>query len=121
MSVFLKKLRAVRGAVCCRNNVESIKSETVFLFSEIIKVNKILEKDIVSIHFSITQDLNELNPASALRKGGFAKHIPLFCSLEPAVKNGLPETIRILVHYYSRRKAKPVYIHGAEILRPDIL
>jgi len=129
MAIF-KKLRAVRGAVCCENTAESIEREVCFLVSAILKANKNIETDIVSIQFSITEDLTALNPAAALRKGGAAcktdfinivRHIPLFCSAEPKVENSLPKTIRILIHYYSRRKPKPVYIHGAEVLRQDIM
>lgn len=119
MNVF-KKLKAVRGAVCCKNSRESIETEVRFLFSELLKMNRLFEKDIVSIQFTVTEDLTELNPASALRKNGFAQDIPLFCAAEPNVKGALPATVRILIHYYSRHMPVPVYVHGAEVLRPEL-
>ena len=74
----------------------------------------------MSVQFTVTDDLTELNPATALRKSGFAKTIPLFCSAEPKIKTGLSKTIRILIYYYGRKNPIPVYLNGAEILRPDI-
>lgn len=117
---FFKKLKAVRGAVCCKNESEDIKKNIECLYTEILTKNKISEKNIVSVQFTVTDDLTELNPATALRKSGFAKTIPLFCSAEPKIKTGLSKTIRILIYYYGRKNPIPVYLNGAEILRPDI-
>lgn len=119
MTIF-KKLRAVRGAVCCENTAESIQKEVCFLFSEVMRLNKLCEKNIISIQFTVTEDVTALNPATALRKNGFANNTALFCSAEPCIQNALPKTIRLLIHYYSRRQPKPVYMHGAEVLRQDI-
>ena len=115
----IKKLRALRGAVCCEDNEESISSAVVNLYSRILIENSLPEKDIVSIQFTVTSDIRALNPASALRKNGFAKNTALFCALEPCMNGGLPKTIRILIYYYSRKKPIHIYMGGAEVLRPD--
>ncbi|UTC63589.1 chorismate mutase [Treponema sp. OMZ 787] len=117
----IKKLRALRGAVCCEDSQESISSAVVSLYSQILKENSLSEKNIVSIQFTVTDDIRALNPASALRKNGFAKNTPLFCALEPCIEASLPKTIRILIYYYSRRKPIHVYIGGAKVLRPDLI
>lgn len=118
---FIKKLRALRGAVCCEDNEDSISSAVVNLYSRILRVNSIFEKDIVSIQFTVTSDIKALNPASALRKSGFAKNTALFCALEPCMEGSLPKTIRILIYYYSRKKPSHIYMGGAEVLRPDLI
>ncbi|AGT42763.1 chorismate mutase [Treponema pedis] len=115
--MILKKLKAVRGAVTCENSTESIQKEVCFLFSEILKLNRLREKDIVSIQFTVTKDITALNPATALRKNGFAKDLALFCSAEPETENSLPNTVRLLIHYYSRLKPVYVYLNGAANLR----
>ncbi|AIN94680.1 chorismate mutase [Treponema putidum] len=117
----IKKLRAVRGAVCCEDSEAGISSAVVNLYSQILKENSISEKNMVSIQFTVTCDIKALNPATALRKRGFAKNTALFCALEPCMEDSLPKTIRILIYYYSRRSPQPVYIGGAEVLRPDLI
>ncbi|UTY23985.1 chorismate mutase [Treponema denticola] len=118
---FIKKLRALRGAVCCEDNENSISLAIVSLYTQILRENSLSEKDIVSIQFTVTSDIKALNPASALRKNGFAENTALFCALEPYVEGSLPKTIRILIYYYSRKKPNHIYIGGAEVLRPDLI
>ncbi len=116
----IKKLKAIRGAVCCENNADSISNSVISLYSEILKENKIEEKDIVSIQFTVTDDINAKNPASALRANGFAQRIPLFCSAEANFLDSMPKCIRILIHCYSRKKTKHIYLGDAKKLRPDL-
>ena len=117
----IKKLRALRGAVCCEDNEACISSAVVNLYSRTLRVNSLSEKDIVSIQFTVTPDIRALNPATALRKNGFAENTALFCALEPCMEGSLPKTIRILIYYYSRKKPSHIYIGGAEVLRPDLI
>lgn len=114
------RLYAVRGAVCCENIRESIEERIPQLYREILTRNTIQEEDIVSIVFSVTGDIDILNPATALRGAGFASDIPLFACAEPFVIGGLPQVIRIMITYYGLSKPSPVYLHGAEALRPDL-
>lgn len=114
------RIFAVRGAVCCLNTENSIQDASSSLYREILRKNSIEEADIVSIQFTVTADLDAMNPASALRKEGCALDIPLFVSLEPHVKNSLPRTIRVMITFYGREKPSAVYIRGAEVLRPDL-
>ena len=71
--------------------------------------------------FSLTDDLTAANPAAGLRKTGFAA-TPLFCTQEAKIDGALPRVIRVLVTWDSleRRAAVPVYLDGAEVLRPDL-
>ncbi len=117
---FFKKLQAGRGAVFTANDAEHIKKSMLSLYSQFLKVNNLHEKSIVSIHFSVTPDLTAVNPATVLRNGGYAKNIPLFCCVEPTITGSHPFVIRIICYYYSRKKAIPVYVGGAESLRPDL-
>ncbi len=115
-----KRIKAIRGAVCCENNADSISNSVISLYKEILTKNKIKEKDLVSIQFTVTKDLNAKNPAAALRKAGFAESTPLFCAGEADFENSMPKCIRILIHYYGRKKAKHVYLGEAKKLRPDL-
>lgn len=116
----IDRLYAVRGAVCCDNTGESIGFFVPSLYREILERNSIDPEAIVSVLFTMTDDLTVLNPATALRKAGMAKDIPLFAAAEPFVDGYLPNVVRILVTYYGASRPIPVYLNGAEALRPDL-
>ncbi len=115
-----KRLFAVRGAVCCENTRESIAERVPELYLKLCSINNIPEQDMVSVVFSVTSDLNVLNPATALRIAGYAVEVPLFACAEPFIHEGLSKVIRVLITFYGDKPPQPVYIHGAEVLRPDI-
>lgn len=117
MFVFPKKLKAVRGAICTANLKEQIKEDVLFLYTSIIERNKIKEKNIVSVHFSLTNDITACNPATVLRSKGYLLNTALFSSLEPCIEGSLPFVIRILVLYYGKNEPVYVYEKGAEVLR----
>lgn len=119
-----KKVVAIRGATCCDNTKEEITLYVCKLLNDIVRENDLNAEDIVSIQFTVTKDIDELNPATALRLGNTkidVSNIPLFCAQEPEIKGGLEYVIRIMVTAYMREFAvrKNVYINGAERLRPD--
>jgi len=120
----MKKLAAIRGAVCTQNNETDITKDVCAMCNEIFSRNQLTSADIVSIQFTVTPDITELNPATALRKGNCIIDVTepaLFCSLEPVMKNSLPLTIRVMVTAYKKITLKKtnVYLNGAEKLRPD--
>ncbi|HHU36645.1 MAG TPA: chorismate mutase [Treponema sp.] len=116
-----KRLYAVRGAVCCQNTVASITQRVPELYRKITEDNTIESQHIVSVQFSVNPELTALNPATALRIKGLAQDVPLFCSAEPYIDGYLKNIIRILITYYGTSIPVPVYLYGAEMLRPDIL
>ncbi|MCM1320755.1 MAG: chorismate mutase [Bacteroides sp.] len=114
------RLYAVRGAVCAKDTPESIAAAVSELYTQLKSRNSFTEEDLVSIQFTVTGDLVSLNPAAALRRSCGVSSVPLFCSLEPAAAGALDHVVRILITGYMPQKPVPVYIGGAEILRPDI-
>ncbi len=119
MSLFRKTL-AVRGAVCCENTVESVSTEVPALYRALLAENRIKERHVVSVMFSVTPDIDCLNPATALRRAGLASEVPLFAAAEPAVSGMLPRVIRVLITWRGTGGVVPVYMNGAEALRPDL-
>jgi chorismate mutase len=117
----MKKLFALRGAARCINSEDDIGRQVSAIYDEILTLNSITERDIVSLQFSVTGDIDAANPAAALRKTGRAKDIALFAVQEARSKDSLPCTIRCILHCYMDDGASPrhVYINGAEVLRPD--
>jgi chorismate mutase len=114
--------RAVRGAIQLADiSAAGIEQAGVRLVGEVLRANGIAENHIVSILFSMTEDLTAANPATGLRRVGYTS-TPLFCTQEARIDGALPRVIRVLVTFESleRRSAVPVYLDGAEALRPDL-
>ncbi|MDR2392565.1 MAG: chorismate mutase [Treponema sp.] len=116
-----KWLAALRGATCCGNEAADMQVQVSALYDALLQRNHLQEQDLVSLIFSVTQDLNAENPAAALRHGGRALDVALFAVQEVAVQGSMPGVIRVLIHAYLPEGAAPyhVYQHGAQALRPD--
>lgn len=125
--MMFKKIKAIRGATGAENTKASITENVCALCNELFSVNKLKQKDLVSIQFSVTDDIDELNPCTALRlsltdgKLIFdSTKVALFCTQEAKIKNYLPKMIRVMITAYSNKPVKNIYINGAEKLRPDL-
>ena len=119
-----KRLFAIRGATGAENTAQSITENVCEMCLTLFSENHLTQNDFVSIQFTITDDLDTMNPAAALRKGQDTfdvSQIPLFCAQEPKIAGSPQKMIRLLVTAYMEEGAKPlpVYIHGGEKLRPD--
>jgi len=115
---------AVRGAIqVAKDSEASIASASTRLVREICRRNNLSEQDVVSIMFSVTEDLTSANPAAGLRREGFSE-TPLFCVQEARVDGAMPRVIRVLLTAErdadQGRRASHVYLDGAEVLRPDL-
>jgi chorismate mutase len=116
-------VRAVRGATTVENNdaVEMLR-ETEKLLVEIIEKNRLKEEDIISIIFTVTNDLNATFPAIAARNLGWTS-IALMCTSEIPVPGSLEKCIRVLLHFNTNKRndeIRYIYLNGAKVLRPDI-
>ena len=114
--------QAVRGAVQIPgDNREDIRKGVAEVLKKLLEENRLTPEDLVSIQFTVTGDLVSLNPAAALRTGGYGE-VPLFCAREPEYPDSLPRMIRVLLTFQVPEKirAVPVYLDGAEKLRPDL-
>jgi len=109
---------AIRGATSVEKDTpEHVRSRVKELFEEIVSRNKI--RRIEAIIFSVTKDIQSLNPATVLREDRSLDSVALMCFQE-AQFNGSPEkVIRILIFCDSDTR-EFVYLHGARKLRPDL-
>jgi chorismate mutase len=115
-------VRAVRGAIqVAENSASAIEEAALKLVSELLRRNSVPQERIVSILFSVTRDLTRANPATATRSLGL-EQVPLFCLQEAEVEGSLARVIRVLLTYEAdgQRAPVPVYLQGAEVLRPDL-
>ncbi len=115
-------VRGLRGAVTVESNSsELILTATSSLLERMVALNNVEIKDIVSVIFSMTADLNAVFPAEAARRLGW-KYVPLFCCSEVQVPNALGKCIRILMHINTdkpQEDLEPVYIGEAKVLLED--
>mgnify|MGYP001028936780 FL=1 len=113
-------VRGVRGAITVdKNNPSSIKNATEELLTKMLEVNQINPDDIAAVFFTTTKDIFEEFPAVAAREMGW-KMVPLLCSHEMEVPNGLKKCIRILILWNSEKpqhKIKHSYLKKAVNLR----
>ncbi|WP_428768507.1 chorismate mutase [Treponema sp. HNW] len=121
-----KRLYGIRGAVCTENRPDAVKDAVCTLIRGLFEKNGISdEDDIVSVQFTVTDDLDCLNPAAALRREGLCARTPLFCAAEPRIKGALPKTVRVLITAYlavcdADKKPVHLYLGEAQKLRPDL-
>jgi chorismate mutase len=117
------RLQALRGAITCTENSQGeIEEKTQRLIKELLARNDLVHDDIVSVIFTMTDDLTAEFPATAARAVGLGD-IPLLCARELAIEHGMPRCIRMLVHCYSDRRRDElhhVYLEGARALRDDL-
>ncbi|MCR4435575.1 MAG: chorismate mutase [Clostridiales bacterium] len=116
-------VRAIRGAVTVENNSASdIIGETKALLTKMAEKNRLVEEDIISIIFTMTEDLNAAFPAIAARQLGW-NSAALMCMREIDVPGSLNKCIRVMMHINTDKTSKEinhVYLKDARVLRPDL-
>jgi chorismate mutase len=114
--------RGVRGATTVTENTsEAILEATREMLFIIIRANGMMPEDVASAYFTTTPDLDATYPALAARQLGWYD-VALLCGHEMSVPDGLPRSIRVLIHWNTRVGPKEivhVYLREARQLRPD--
>ena len=118
-------LQGVRGAITVeQDNEDQIIAATKNLLFEIVKANQTMKtEDLACVFFTMTDDLHLGFPAKAAREMGW-RNVPLMCSTEISVTNGLPFCIRVLLLWNTnmlQTEISHVYLGRAKTLRPDLL
>jgi chorismate mutase len=117
------KVRAARGAiVVVHDDAETVFDATERLLAAVLERNEVEAGDIISVLFTVTDDLRSAFPAEAARRMGLGR-VPLMCAQEIPVEGSMPSVIRLLAHFHSERTLEEiahVYLDGAESLRDDL-
>jgi chorismate mutase len=117
-------VRGIRGATTVDANTrEAIVDAAKELLGEIVTANHVERDHVASVIFSTTPDLNAEFPAVAAREMGWT-NAALMCGHEMSVPGSLPRCLRILMHVNTELAAdqvKHIYLHGARVLRPDLV
>lgn len=117
------RVRAARGAIVVdRDEPEVLFDATGRLLASVLERNGIEHDDLISVLFTVTDDLRSAFPAEAARRMGLGA-VPLMCAREIPVEGSMPSVIRLLAHFHSERSLDQVvhvYLDGAESLRDDL-
>jgi chorismate mutase len=118
-------VRGIRGATTTsKDDPVEILEATAELLQSILAANPTLNnEDLASAWFTTTPDLVSVHPAKAARQIGW-NFVPLMCSQEIPVPNGLSHCIRVLLHWNTdlpQSSIKHVYLRQAVSLRPDLI
>lgn len=121
----MDKIVSIRGAITVKeNSIRDIKDATRLLLDEIFKQNKLDKSKIINIFFTVTCDLDAVNPATVTREEFKLDSISMLCVQEMKVRNGLERCIRVMMNVYTdlpKEKIKHIYLGEAGNLRPDLL
>lgn len=116
-------LRGIRGATTLdEDTAEQVFERTQALIEAIVERNSIQREDLVSMLFTVTEDISSAFPAAAARALGY-DDVALIGATEASVVGAPPRCVRVLVHCYSsleRTALHHVYLEGAAGLRRDL-
>ena len=116
------KLTFIRGATTASgNSVEEIEVAVVELIDELISRNNLIKKNLLSITFTATKDLDACFPASIARKFNELNSVAFLDCQQMYVPNDVDYCIRILAQVLLPKNCtiNHPYLKGASKLRPD--
>ena len=118
-------IRGIRGATTVTaDQPDLILQATRELLEAILEENVgMLQEDVGSAIFTVTDDLVSTFPAQAARQMGWDM-VPMLCGREIPVPGSLPRVIRVLVQWNTdvpQKEIVHVYLREAVKLRPDLV
>ena len=116
------KITFIRGATTASgNSVEEMEEVVVELINELISRNNLIKKNLLSITFTATKDLDACFPASIARKCNGLDSVAFLDCQQMHVSNDIDFCIRIMAQVLlpQNTSAKHPYLRGASNLRTD--
>ena len=116
------KISFIRGATTATgNSAREIEDAVVELINELISRNNLIKKNLLSITFTATEDLNACFPASIARKYNGLDSVAFLDCQQMYVSNDINFCIRIMAQVLlpPNSPVKHPYLRGAAKLRTD--
>ena len=116
------KIIFIRGATTASgNSAREIEEAVVELINELISRNNLIKKNLLSIIFTTTKDLNACFPASIARKCNGLDSVAFLDCQQMYVPNDVDFCIRIMAQVLlpSNNSVQHPYLRGASKLRAD--
>ena len=118
----IESITSIRGATTSSGNtVKEIENSVIELIDELISRNSLDPKNILSITFSVTKDLDACFPASIARKCFGLDSVAFLDCQQMYVPNDVDFCIRLmaLVIFPNEGTINHPYLRGASNLRTD--
>ncbi|MBM7661251.1 chorismate mutase [Bacillus mesophilus] len=117
-------IRGIRGATTVsENSADEILNKTEMLLKEMVEENRVEPSDIASILITVTDEIDAVFPAKALRRLVGFTFVPVTCAREIPVPNSLSHCIRVMMTVNTNlapHEIKHIYQERAIDLRPDL-
>ncbi|MHC5597353.1 MAG: chorismate mutase [Nostoc sp.] len=116
------QMRAIRGATTvAENTVEAMQEVVTELLDELENRNQFQPRDMISVTFSVTRDLDAIFPAAIARSRPGWDNVAMLDVQQMHVEGSLQRCIRFLIHAYLPASASihHIYLRNAASLRPD--
>tara|TARA_A100001388_G_scaffold130321_1_gene96512 strand:+ start:338 stop:721 length:384 start_codon:yes stop_codon:yes gene_type:complete len=116
------KVKFIRGATTASgNSSQEMEDAVVELIDELISRNNLIKKNLLSITFTATKDLNACFPASIARKFNGLDSVAFLDCQQMYVPNDVDFCIRIMAQVLlpPNKIVKHPYLRGASKLRTD--
>ena len=116
------KITIIRGATTASgNSVKEIEVAVVELIDELISRNNLIKKNLLSITFTATKDLDACFPASIARKCNGLDSVAFLDCQQMHVSNDVDFCIRIMAQVLlpPNNPVNHPYLRGASKLRTD--
>ena len=116
------KITFIRGATTASgNSVEEIEVAVLELIDELISCNNVIKKNLLSITFTTTKDLDACFPASIARKCKGLNSVAFLDCQQMYVINDVDFCIRLMAQVLlpPNHSVKHPYLRGAAKLRSD--
>jgi chorismate mutase len=115
------RVRALRGATTVdEDSSAQVTERTQALLKAMLARNGVDHGDIISVWFTVTDDVHSMFPATAARAIGFGD-VPLLCARELNIDGAQPLCIRVMMHVETTRpQLHHIYLEGARGLRDDL-
>ena len=113
---------AIRGATTSKGDTNIfIKEAVIELIQELITLNNLNEEDIISITFTVTNDLTCCFPAAIARKYFNLNSVAFLDCQQMFVPDDIDFCIRLLalVNFEPNKHPLHPYLNGSSKLRPD--
>ncbi|MEH1841898.1 MAG: chorismate mutase [Nostoc sp.] len=116
------QMRAIRGATTVsENTVEAMREVVTEILDELENRNQFQPRDMISVTFSVTRDLDAIFPAAIARSRPGWDNVAMLDVQQMHVEGSLQRCIRFLIHAYLPASASihHIYLRNAANLRPD--
>ena len=116
------KFKVIRGATTATGNTfEEIENAVIELINELISRNNLKSKNLLSITFSVTKDLDACFPASIARKCKGLNSVAFLDCQQMYVHNDINFCIRLMAQVLlpADQSVNHPYLRGASKLRAD--